>query len=82
MNWVSFVQGLEGKGRFFGLFMVLCCVLLISVLFWKEIFLVLGILFGLLLLVILGIIGRARWLRHKRIKAMEEEAQKTNKKKF
>lgn len=80
MNWVSFVQGLEDKGRFFGLFMVLCCVLLISVIFWKEIFIILGILIGLLLLLIVGIILRARWNRKKRIQAMQKEAGKADKK--
>jgi cell division protein FtsW (lipid II flippase) len=80
MNWVSFVQGLEDKGRFFGMFMVLCCLILLAVLFWKEIFILLGIIISLLVLLIIGIILRARWQRKKRIQAMQAEAQKADKK--
>lgn len=80
MNWTSFIQGLEDKGRFFGLFMVLCSVLLLASIFWREIFLIIGSLLGLLLCIILLIIIRAKIRRRKLIKAMQEEAEQAHKK--
>lgn len=80
MNWTSFIQGLEDKGRFFGLFMVLCSALLLAALFWKEIFLIIGSLLVLLLCIVLFIIIRAKIRRRKLIKAMEKEAGQAHKK--
>ena len=80
MNWTSFVQGLEDKGRFFGLFMVLCSVLLLASIFWREIFLIIGSILALLLCIILFIIVRAQVRRRKLIKAMQDEVQQTDKK--